>query len=150
MPIKFYESRTIASNQVYVISDAELWLFAILSSSMHMTWIKSIGGKLETRYRYSAALCYNTFPIGSISEKLKVQLEECALEILSIQESYPDKTLAYLYDPDTMPEELKNAHKHLDSVVESLYSKSILNSDEERLKVLLNLYCEMIEVEKNA
>ncbi|MDD8268825.1 class I SAM-dependent DNA methyltransferase [Escherichia coli] len=150
IPIKFYESRTIASNQVYVISDAELWLFAILSSSMHMTWIKSIGGKLETRYRYSAALCYNTFPIGSISEKLKVQLEECALEILSIQESYPDKTLAYLYDPDTMPEELKNAHKHLDSVVESLYSKSILNSDEERLKVLLNLYCEMIEVEKNA
>ncbi|MBF4176523.1 class I SAM-dependent DNA methyltransferase [Lelliottia nimipressuralis] len=150
IPIKFYEPSTIASNQVYVVSDAELWLFAILTSSMHMTWIKSIGGKLETRYRYSAALCYNTFPIGPISENLKVQLEECALEILSIQESYPDQTLAYLYDPDTMPEELRNAHKHLDSIVENLYSKSILNSDEERLKVLLNLYCEMIKVEKNA
>lgn len=150
IPIKFYEPSTIASNQVYVVSDAELWLFAILTSSMHMTWIKSIGGKLETRYRYSAALCYNTFPIGSIPGNIKTQLEECALEILSIQESYPDKTLAYLYDPDTMPEELRNSHKHLDSIVENLYSKTVLNSDEERLKVLLNLYCEMIEVEKNA
>lgn len=150
IPIKFYEPSTIASNQVYVVSDAELWLFAVLTSSMHMTWIKSIGGKLETRYRYSAALCYNTFPIGSIPGNIKIQLEECALEILSIQESYPDKTLAYLYDPDTMPEELRNSHKHLDSIVENLYSKTVLNSDEERLKVLLNLYCEMIEVEKNA
>ncbi|TBT38337.1 hypothetical protein D5E79_22750 [Vibrio parahaemolyticus] len=148
IPAKFYEPHTIASNQIYVVPNAELWHFAILSSSMHMSWIKAIGGRLKSDYRYSAALLYNTFPLPSLTDNQKDSLSELAIEIIATRENYPEHSLAKLYDPELMPTALKEAHRAVDKFVCSLYSKQPLLDDDSRLATLLNAYHQMIVEEK--
>ena len=99
IPIGFLDKSVVVSNSAFVIYDASLWLFGILTSEMHMVWVRTVGGRLETRYRYSAQLCYNTFPFPSISSSKKSEIEEAATEVLLARENYPEKTLADLYDP---------------------------------------------------
>ena len=103
IPFGYYDEGNIAADSCMVIGTKDLSLFGLLSCILHMIWVKTIGGKLETRYRYSAQLCYNTFPFPKISAEKKAEIEAAAEDVLVTREYYPDKTLADLYDPDKMP-----------------------------------------------
>lgn len=125
-------------------------MFGILSSSIHVIWTKFVSGKLETRISYSSLLCYNTFPFPAISDTKKAEIEEAATDILLTREPYltMGKTLADLYDPDTMPDDLREAHQRLDTIVESCYPGAPFASDEARLECLFKLYEKMTSKDK--
>lgn len=148
IPISFVDPEVIASNQIYVIANPEPFVFSILSSRMHMTWVRAVAGRLKTDYRYSSALCYNTFPFPEITEDQISTLEDHVFRVLDERENHPEKTMAELYDPDKMPDGLRQAHHEMDLAVEQCYRKRPFNSDEERLEYLFKLYEEMIEAEK--
>lgn len=148
IPIGFLNSTSVISDSAFAIYDAQLWLFSILTSKMHMAWVNAVGGKLETRIRYSASLCYNTFPFPKISDKQKKELEQHVYNILAEREKHSEKTLAQLYDPDKMPDGLREAHRQNDLAVERCYRSRPFESDEERLEYLFKLYEQMIEEEK--
>ncbi|MFK5949222.1 MAG: hypothetical protein QM500_10695, partial [Methylococcales bacterium] len=152
LTVGFLDEKTIASNQIYIVPNANLFHFGLLSSYIHMLWVRAVCGQLETRIRYSAAICYNNFPIelDLISDELFKDIEGASLDILSIRESYPDKTLAKLYDPELMPDNLVFAHGKLDKLVNKIYSKSPINSDEESIQILFDLYEKMTGVGQNA
>ena len=124
-----------------IVENASVSLFGLLTSKMHMVWLNVIGGKLETRLRYSAGMVYNTFPVpdGELDS-----LEKPARDVLDIRKKYSDSTLADMYDPDTMPPDLKKIHDGLDRAVEKLYRKEPFKSDEDRLDFLLEEYQKMI------
>lgn len=143
IPMGYLASKDVISNSAFAIYDAPMWLFGILTSLMHMAWVKTVGGRLKTDYRYSAQLCYNTFPFPKISEAKKKEIEEAAEEVLLVREDYPSKTLAELYDPDKMPDDLREAHHRLDLIVESCYQDTPFANDEERLECLFKLYEKM-------
>lgn len=144
VPMGFVGEDTIISNSAYVIYNAPIWLLGLLESRMHMVWLRAVGGRLETRYRYSAGLVYNTFPVPELSTRRKNMIEEQVFEILDLREELGG-TLAELYHKDTMPESLREAHKKLDEIVERAYKDTPFNSDEERLSHLLKRYKEMTE-----
>lgn len=143
IPMGFLDKNTIVLDSSMAIYDAEPWLFGVLHSKMHMVWVNAVGGKLETRYRYSAKLCYNTFPFLKISAKQKESITQYVFSILDERAKYPEKTMAWLYNPETMPSGLKKAHKELDEAIERIYRLAPFNSDEERLEYLFKLYEEM-------
>ena len=143
MQCGYYSSKYITMNSLEVIYDGGLWIFGLLSTRIHMIWTKAIGGYLGTSIRYSTQLCYNTFPFPKISEAKKQEIEEAAEEVLLVREDYPGKTLAELYDPDKMPEDLREAHHKLDLIVESCYQDKPFANDEERLECLFKLYEKM-------
>ena len=143
IPMGFLDKGKVISDSAFAIYDASLWLFGILTSEMHMIWVRTVGGRLETRYRYSAGLCYNTFPFPSISDSKKSEIEDAATEVLLARENYPEKTLADLYDPDKMPADLREAHENLDRIVESCYPGAPFANDEARLECLFKLYEKM-------
>ncbi len=143
IPIGYLEAGTVISNAAFAIYDAELWLFGILTSRMHMAWVRIVGGRLETRYRYSAQLCYNTFPFPKLTPEKKEELSKAAEEILLTQADFPEKTLAELYDPEKMPASLREAHHVLDDLVDSCYPGYPFANDEARLECLFKLYEKM-------
>lgn len=143
IPMGYLEAGYVVSNSAFAIYDAKLWLFGILTSRLHMAWVRTVGGKLETRYRYSAQLCYNTFPFPKLSAEKKQALSEAAEEVLLTRADHPEKTLAELYDPEKMPEDLRNAHHVLDDLVESCYPGYPFANDEARLECLFKLYEKM-------
>lgn len=140
IPMGFLDAKTVITNLAMVIYDGELWLFGLLTSSTHMTWVRAVCGRLKTDYRYSAEICYNTFPFPKINDDIKGIIAHAALEILAERERWPDSTLADLYDPAKMPTSLKIAHNNLDAVVEKLYRAKPFESEEEKLSYLLNRY----------
>ncbi len=133
----------IVSNLANAIYDAEKWLFALLTSKMHNLWVRTVGGRLKTDYRYSATLCYNTFPFPKLTTVQKEELERLAQNILNIRDENFDMTLGEMYNPETMPEELREAHHQLDLAVERIYRPEPFASDEERLEHLFKLYAKM-------
>lgn len=139
----YLSKENVAHDSCLVVGTNEKWLFGILTSLMHMAWVKTVGGRLKTDYRYSAQLCYNTFPFPKISDAKKREIEEAAEEVLLIREDYPGKTLAELYDLDKMPDDLREAHHRLDLIVESCYQDKPFANDEERLECLFRLYEKM-------
>ena len=143
IPMGLLDKGTVISDSAFAIYDASLWLFGILTSEMHMVWVRTVGGRLKTDYRYSAGLCYNTFPFPSISDTKKSEIEEAAMNVLLARENYPEKTLADLYDPEKMPEDLREAHEELDAIVESCYPGAPFPNDEARLECLFKLYEKM-------
>ena len=143
IPMGYLEDGNISANSCMVIGSNDISLFGFLTSHIHMVWVDTIGGKLETRYRYSAQLCYNTFPFPKISAEKKQEIESAAEEVLITREYYPEKTLAELYDPDKMPQDLREAHAKLDDIVESCYPGYPFASDEARLECLFKLYEKM-------
>lgn len=143
IPIGYLDKGTVISNSAFAIYDAETWIFGLLESKMHMAWMRTVGGKLETRYRYSAQLCYNTFPFPKINDTKRTQLTEVAEEILLARADYPERTLAELYDPDKMPQNLREAHAALDDIVDSCYPGYPFANDEDRLGCLFKLYEKM-------
>jgi type II restriction/modification system DNA methylase subunit YeeA len=144
VPMGFVGEDTIISNSAYVIYNAPIWLLGLLESRMHMVWLRAVGGRLKTDYRYSAGLVYNTFPVPELSTRRKNMIEEQVFQILDLREELGG-TLAELYHKDTMPESLREAHKKLDEIVERAYKDTPFNSDEERLSHLLKRYKEMTE-----
>lgn len=143
IPIGFFNSETIIADSALAIYGAQPWLFGIIHSKMHMSWIKVVGGKLETRYRYSAKLCYNTFPFPDVTPKQKENLNLYVFAILDERAKYAERTMTGLYDPDTMPKELRQAHEELDKAVEQCYRLQPFTTDTERLEYLFKLYEEM-------
>ena len=143
IPIGFLTADTIISNSAMAIYDAQPWLFGILHSKMHMVWVDAVGGKLETRYRYSAKLCYNTFPFPEINLKQKEIINQYVFAILDERAKFPQKTMAWLYNPDTMPKDLLKAHQELDEAIERIYRLAPFTSDAERLEYLFKMYDEM-------
>jgi len=148
IPMGFLNDDIVILDSGSGIYDAQPWLFSILTSIMHMSWIKTVGGRLKSDYRYSAQLCYNTFPFPQISDKQKKALEQHVYNILGEREKHSEKTLAQLYDPDKMPDGLREAHRQNDLAVERCYRSRPFESDEERLEYLFKLYEQMIEEEK--
>ena len=143
IPMGYVNEDCIVPNSAFMINDAPIWLFAIMTSKVHMVWVKNVAGRLKSDFRYSTKLCYNTFPFPKISEAKKQEIEEAAEEVLLVREDYPGKTLAELYDPDKMPEDLREAHHRLDLIVESCYQDTPFANDEERLECLFKLYEKM-------
>lgn len=146
IPLGFFDSQKKASDSALIIGTSQPWLFGILHSKMHMVWVDAVGGKLKTDYRYSAKLCYNTFPFPDITEKQKLTINEYVFAILDERAKYPEKTMAWLYNPETMPKELKQAHQNLDRAIEEIYRMgNPFTSDAERLEHLFKRYDEMIK-----
>jgi hypothetical protein len=141
----YVDKDTVISNAAFAIYDAEPWVFAIISSAMHMAWVRISCGRLKTDYRYSAKLCYNTFPLRKLSESEKELLNESAYNILDIREKHSEMTLGDMYNPESMPADLKLAHEENDRLVDSLYRKKPFFSEEERLECLFALYQQMVE-----
>lgn len=121
IPMGFVPDGTVVYYSAFAIYNATAIDFGIVTSKIHMLWTKTTSGKLESRIRYSAQLCYNTFPFPKISEEKKQEIESAAEKVLITREYYPEKTLAELYDLDKMPQDLREAHAKLDDIVESCY-----------------------------
>ncbi len=143
IPMGFLKEETVVSDSAFAIYDAPEWLFGILTSAMHMAWVRAIGGRLKTDYRYSAGLCYNPFPFPKLTEAKKQEIEDAAWEVLGAREAHYGKTLAELYDPETMPQDLREAHHQLDLIVDSCYRDRPFADENERLELLLKLYEKM-------
>ena len=148
VPIGYLDESTIISNAALAIYDAEPWLFALLQSKMHMAWIRTVCGQLETRIRYSSTLGYNTFPVNPLTQDEKDQLAKSARRILLARAAHPEKTLADMYDPDKMPADLREAHAENDRIVDQLYKKGGFANDEDRLAALFDLYEQMTAKER--
>ncbi|MCD5579817.1 hypothetical protein LOB84_09580 [Lactobacillus delbrueckii subsp. lactis] len=151
VPIGYVDKNTVISNAAFAIYGGPLWLLGILESQIHMVWLRAIGGKLETRYRYSAVLVYNTFPVPELSTRRKNEIENLVLNILDIREE-EGGTLAELYgsplaekNPKPMNARLLEAHQELDRVVDRAYKPSGFKDDAERLSMLLEMYAEKIK-----
>ena len=143
IPMGYAENDMIVTNAMYMVNQCPIWVFGLIESYLNMVWMKTIGGKLETRYRYTN-LCYNSFPFPKISSEKKEEIKEAAEVVLVTREYYlVDKTLAELYDPDKMPQDLREAHAKLDDIVESCYPGYPFASDEARLECLFKLYEKM-------
>lgn len=121
IPMSFMEPKIIAGDAVQCISNAELWLFGILESSVHMAWVRTVGGRLENRYRYSASLIYNNFAFINADKKRRTKIEAAARGILDARAKYPAASLAELYDETIMPVELRQAHAENDAAVMDAY-----------------------------
>ncbi len=149
IPIGYVDKDTVILNSAFAIYDAEKWLFALLTSKMHNLWVRTVGGRLKTDYRYSATLCYNTFPFPKLTDMQKEELERLAQNILNIRDENFDMTLGEMYNPESMPDELREAHHKLDLAVESIYRPEPFTSDEERLEHLFKLYSKMTKNDKS-
>lgn len=149
IPCWFFDNNYVVIDPNFAIYDPEIYIFWVISSKIHMVWIKIVSWKLKNDYRYSSTLCYNNFPFPNITEKQKETITDLVHNILDEREKHSEKTLAQMYDPDKMPEWLKQAHHELDLAIERCYRLKPFESDEERLEYLFTLYEKMIEKENN-
>jgi hypothetical protein len=143
LPVGYVPSGSIISNAAFGIYNAEPWSMALLVSKVHLIWIATVCGKLETRYRYSNTLGWNTFPVPKLTEQNKADLMRCAENILLAREAHFPATIADLYDPEDMPGDLRRAHEDNDDVLERVYIGRRFRNDTERLEKLFELYTKM-------
>lgn len=129
--------------EAFALYDAPLWNMAIIASRLHLIWIATVCGQLETRFRYSNTLGWNTFPISRLTEQNMADLTRCAENILLAREAHYPATIADLYDPEAMPEDLRRAHEENDEVLERIYIGRRFRNDTERLEKLFELYTKM-------
>ncbi|MCW5235450.1 class I SAM-dependent DNA methyltransferase [Verminephrobacter eiseniae] len=144
LPVGLLDNRSVVSNAAFALYDAPLWNMALIASRLHLIWIATVCGRLETRYRYSNTLGWNTFPVPLLTEQNKADLTRCAEDILLAREVHFPATIADLYDPDKMPENLRHVHEHNDEVLERIYIGRRFRNDSERLEKLFDLYVKMI------
>ncbi len=133
----------IVSNLAFALFDAPLWNLALIASRLHLVWIATVCGKLETRYPLLQHSRWNTFPVPTLTEKNKADLTRCAEDILLAREAHFPATIADLYDPDKMPADLREAHERNDEVLERIYIGRRFRNDTERLEKLFELYTKM-------
>ena len=148
IPIGYLRRETIVNSRAYCLFDAPLYYFSILSSKTHNAWVATVSGRLGNAINYSSNICYNAFPMRPLLEHEKQELTNRARNILFVRENHIEKTLAEMYDPDKMPEDLREAHSELDLAVDRLYRSKPYNNDEERLADLFALYEQMTDTEK--
>ena len=139
-PIGWIEPPTIPSNKLLVIQDAALWHFGVLTSKIHMEWLRHIGGKLKSDFQYSPGIVYNTYPWPDATPAQRDKIETLAQAILDARAAHPTSSLADLYDPDTMPANLRRAHAALDLAVDKLYRPAPFASDRDRVEHLFGRY----------
>jgi hypothetical protein len=144
VPIGWLQPPIIPSDLVFVMAEASLWHFGILTSRMHMSWLRHIGGRLKSDYRYSVGVVYNTFPWPEASATQRARIESLAQEILNARAAFHNSSLADIYDADTMSPLLSRAHHALDTAVDHLYRGSAFASDRERVEHLFTLYERLI------
>lgn len=150
VPVGFSDGRTVMSNKIYSVYSAEPWLFGLIQSRMHIVWIRGVAGRMKNDLSYSSGLVYNTFPVPSLTDQDRARLREGAFGVLEARERFSGRTLAQLYDPDDMPNELREAHRELDEIVDRIYRKKPLESDDERLELLFSMYAEMTAEDTDA
>jgi len=143
LPVGYLPRGTIVSNLAFALYDAPLWNLSLIASRLHLVWIATVCGKLETRYRYSNTLGWNTFPVPPLTDKMKTDLTHCAEDILLAREAHFPATIADLYDPEKMPADLREAHERNDEVLERIYIGRRFRNDTERLEKLFDLYTKM-------
>ena len=143
LPVDILPSYQICSNRIYAIYDGNLIDSAILCSKMHLAWAFAVCGRLEQRISYSNTLGWNTFPVPNLTEQNKADLTRCGEDILLAREAHFPATIADLYDPETMPENLRHAHERNDEVLERIYIGRRFRNDTERLEKLFELYTRM-------
>ena len=143
LPVGLVDSRTTLTNLAFGLYDAPLWNLALIASRIHLVWIATVCGKLETRYRYSNTMGWNTFPVPRLTEQDKMDLTRTAENILITREAHFPATIADLYDPEAMPDDLHRAHEENDEVLERIYIGRRFRNDTERLEKLFDLYTKM-------
>ena len=143
LPIGLADPSWIFSSETFALYDAEIFNLALLSTRLHLVWIATVCGKMKTDFRYSNTLGWNTFPIPQLTEKNKDDLTRCAENILLARESHYPATIADLYNPATMPANLREAHERNDEVLERIYIGRRFRNDTERLEKLFELYTKM-------
>ncbi|WP_374356425.1 class I SAM-dependent DNA methyltransferase [Thermomonas sp.] len=143
LPCDYLPASCIASNKCFALYDAPLWNLALIASRLHWVWIGTVCVRLEMRFSYSNTLGWNTFPIPPLTEQNKADLTACAQEILLAREAHFPATIADLYEPDTMPDDLRRAHEKNDETLERIYIGRKFKNDTERLEKLFDLYTKM-------
>ena len=144
VPFGWLRKQAIPSNKLRILSNASRLEFGVLTSKAHMSWLSHVGGRLESRFQYGIGVVYNTFPWPDASDTQRAEIEKLAQAVLDARDQYPDSSLADLYDPDTMPPDLRRAHKALDKAVDRLYRKKPFDSDRERVEHLFGLYEKLV------
>lgn len=145
LPVGLIDSHSVVSNLAFALYDALLWNMALIASRLHLVWIGTVCGKMKTDFRYSNTLGWNTFPIPLFTEQNKADLTACAEAILLAREAHFPATIAHLYDPENMPDNLRHAHERNDEVLERIYIGRRFRNDTERLEKLFDLYTKMTE-----
>ena len=148
IPIGFFDHNVISTDANFMLPNATLYEFAILTSEMHNDWMRVVAGRLESRYRYSNTIVYNTFPFPDVTEAQKQEIIALAEEIILIREEFWDTPLGKLYHQDSMPDKLKQAHKTLDQAVERLYRAAPFADSSERVAFLFQRYETLIKAEQ--
>lgn len=144
LPVDILDSRCIVSFQAYALYDAPTHALSIVCSRMHWIWIATVCRRMRTDFSYSNTLGWNTFPVPTLTEKNKADLTRCAEDILLAREAHFPATIADLYDPDAMPDDLRQAHERNDEVLERIYIGRRFRNDTERLEKLFDLYTKMV------
>jgi hypothetical protein len=141
IPVAFLNADVIASNTIQIVPNATLFHFGIITSEMHMTWMRYVCGRLKSDYRYSNTIVYNNFPWPQDLPKQKNDgVERLAQQVLRVRERYPESSLADLYDPVTMPPDLVRAHQDLDKFVDMCYRPQAFETEMQRIEFLFDLY----------
>lgn len=148
IPTSYMDKDIIVSGSALYIESDDICIFGMINSKLFNVWMKCVCGRTKSDPMFSSSIVYNTFPFPPISDKQKKVIEHNVYNILGEREKRSEKTLAELYDPDKMPEGLRDAHRQNDLAVERCYRSKPFESDEERLEYLFKLYEQMIEEEK--
>ena len=149
IPIGFMDKETIATNLVLIIPNADLYNFGILTSNVHMSWMRAVCGRLKSDYRYSKDVVYNNFPWPNPTEEQKAKIEQTAQAILDARALYPDSSLADLYDELTMPPELRKAHQNNDRAVMQAYGMPVRGTTESScVAALMEMYQKLVEKDR--
>ncbi|MFB9279395.1 class I SAM-dependent DNA methyltransferase [Cohnella cellulosilytica] len=148
LPVGLAPEGAIVSNAAFALLDAPLWNMALIASRLHLVWIATVCGKLKTDFRYSNTIGWNTFPVPTLTEKNKADLTRRAENILLVREAYFPSTIADLYNPESMPSDLREAHEHNDEVLERIYIGRRFRNDTERLEKLFELYTKVTKSSK--
>lgn len=148
LPVGIMDNTATVTNLAFALYDAPLWNMALIASRLHLVWIATVCGKLKTDFRYSNTLGWNTFPVPFLTEQNKADLTACAEAILLAREAHFPATIADLYAPDDMPDNLRAAHAHNDEVLERIYIGRRFKNDTERLEKLFELYTKMTAAAK--
>lgn len=143
LPAALYGRSAVISDAAFAAYDAELWNFALIVSRLHLVWVETVCGKIKTDFRYSNTLGWNTFPVPKLTEQDKASLSRTAEGILLAREAHFPATIADLYDPEAMPDDLRRAHEENDELLERVYIGRRFRNDTERLEKLFDLYTKM-------
>jgi hypothetical protein len=143
LPADLLPSGTIISNKAFTLRGIELWPLAVILSRINLMWVSAVCARMRTDFSYTNTLGWNTFPLPKITNKNKEDLTRCAEGILLAREAHFPATIADLYKPDSMPEDLRHAHERNDEVLERIYIGRLFKNDTERLEKLFDLYTKM-------